>query len=330
MKPFYHLTSQGFIEQAHYRLFPLWRLWMRHQNLPPFDVAYGIKSYAMELFEIAERRGALKVIDAANSHPTTAYGYWQRECDLWSPGGKVPTPRWAFARSNRELERADLIVCPSVFVRDTMIANGLPENKCALNPYGVDTSVFTPRPVVPEKTTFVCVGAICLRKGHQYLFRAFEKVRQVLKNAELICAGVYLPDFKAERPRWEGTFTHYPHLPHAELAKVLQRATAFVFPTNEEGFSLAVIEALAVGLPVITTYESGATTLMQDGVQGLIVRTRDVNQLAEAMIRVATERALNERMGKAAQAVGAQANSWDDCAKRLISLCQEALDRRHR
>jgi glycosyltransferase involved in cell wall biosynthesis len=330
MKPFYQLTSPGFIEQAHYRMFPLWRAWMRCQNPLPFDVAYGVLSYASEAFEIAERRGALKVIDASSSHPTTAFGYWQRECDLWSPGAKVPIPRWLFARTNRELDRADLILCRSVFVRDTMIANGIPASKCALNPYGVDTSVFTQRPAVPEKPTFVSVGAICLRKGHQYLFRAFEKVRQVLTNAELICAGVYLPDFKKERPRWEGTFTHYPHLPHAELAKVLQRATAFVFPSNEEGFARALIEGLAVGLPIITTYESGATTVMQDGVQGFIVRTRDVNQLAESMIRVATDRSLNERMGKAAQAAGAQANSWDDCAKRLIKTCQEALDQRGR
>src|SRR5439155_25702541 len=139
----------------------------------------------------------------------------------------------------------DVILCPSVFVRDTMLYNGIADEKCVLNPYGVDTSIFTPRTAVPKKPIFISVGAICLRKGHQYLFRAFEKVRQSLPNAELICAGTYMPDFRRERPRWEGKFTHYQRLPHADLARLLRGATAFVFPSNEEGFARAVVEAMS-------------------------------------------------------------------------------------
>src|SRR5207302_10921138 len=113
--------------------------------------AYSIPGQATELFELAEQAGALKVIDSVNSHPTSAYGFWQRECDLFSPGATPTVPRWIFARANRELERADLILCPSTFVRDSMLYNGIPESKCALNPYGVYPKEFTPRARLPEK-----------------------------------------------------------------------------------------------------------------------------------------------------------------------------------
>ncbi len=113
-----------------------------------------------------------------------------------------------------------------------------------LNPYGVDTSIFTPRTTMPAKPRFVCVGTICLRKGHQYLFRAFEKVRKVLPDAELVCVGGYYPDFKKEKLRWQGTFTHRQNISNAELAKTLRESTAFVFPSNEEGFAKAIIEGM--------------------------------------------------------------------------------------
>jgi glycosyltransferase involved in cell wall biosynthesis len=327
MKPFYYLPSAGTVERIHHALFPIWRAWFRRQKPPPFDVAHAILGYGSEPFEMAEKVGALKVVDASTSHPTSGYGFWQRECDVWSPGARPGVPRWIFARSNRELERADLILCPSVFVRDTMLYNGIPEAKCVLNPYGVDTSIFTPRAVVPEKSVFVCVGAIGLRKGYQYLFRAFEKVRQVLPEAELICAGTYMPDFRRERPRWEGQFTHYQRLPHEELAKLLRNATAFVFPSNEEGFARAIVEAMSAGLPIVATYESGATTLVEHGVHGLIVKSRDSEGLAAAMLKIATDRALNERMGQAAHARGAVKNTWDDYTGRLLEICGAARER---
>jgi glycosyltransferase involved in cell wall biosynthesis len=224
-----------------------------------------------------------------------------------------------FSRMNRELERADLVLCPSVFVKDTMLANGVPEEKCFLNPFGVDTSVFVPRKVVPQKPRFISVGMILLRKGFQYLFRAFEQVRRVLPEAELICVGNYRPDFKLERRRWEGTFTHHRSLPHEKLAPLLAECTAFVLPALEEGFARVIPEAMAAGLPIVASYESGATTLVRDEVEGLIIHPREPRQIADAMIRLAQDRGLNQRMGEAARLKGAERNTWQDYGDRLLA-----------
>src|SRR5205807_3340581 len=218
MMPFYLLRSQIWIERAFYACFPLWRAWQRAQSWPQADVIHAVMGYAAEPFAHPRMRRALKVVDCPNSHPTSYYGFWQRECDLWSHGDRVPIPRWMFSRMNRELHSADLVLCPSTFVRDTMVSNGIPESKCFVSPFGVDTSTFTPRNSVPETPRFITVGTICLRKGHQYLFRAFEEVKRALPNAELICVGQYKSDFDRERPSWQGKFNHIPSLPHEELA----------------------------------------------------------------------------------------------------------------
>ena len=321
MKPFYHLAPQIWDERATYMMIGLWKSWLQTQmasRMPEHNVVHAIMGFATEPFDVAERTGALKVLDCPNSHPTTYNGYWQRECDLWCPGEKVPIPWWMFSRMNRELERADLILCPSLFVRDTMLLNGIPSEKCFVNPFGVNCTIFKQRNEVPKKPRFVSVGTICVRKGYQYLFRAFELVKKKLPSAELVIVGDYKADFRKERPKWEGTFTHHPHLSHVELAQLLQTCTAFVFPSQEEGFARVIPEAMGAGLPIIASYESGATTLVENGCEGFIINGRDPQHIAEAMIGVTKDRELNLQLGAASYKKGAMSNSWQDYSDRLV------------
>ncbi len=324
MKPFYHFAPQIWQEKMFYVFLPLWRSWVKSQSPRSYNVIQAIMGYGTELFDKCGD-GILKVVDCPNSHPTSYYGYWQRECDLWCPGEKVPIPQSMFARINRDLERADLVLCPSIFVKDTMVLNGIPEAKCFVNPFGVDSQLFKPRSLIPIAPKFICVGTICVRKGYQYLFRAFELVKKVIPNAELICVGDYKRDFAKEKPKWNGLFTHIPHVDHPTLANMLQKCTAFVFPSQEEGFARVISEAMGAGLPIIASYESGATTLVRDGVEGFIVRGRDPHHIAEAMIRVALDSELNLKMGHAAFEKGAAKNSWQDYGDRLLDAFAQKL-----
>jgi glycosyltransferase involved in cell wall biosynthesis len=331
MKPIYRFGTQIATEKAFYHFRWIWSAWIKSQfsaaECPKYDVAQAIMGYATEVFDHAERVGALKVVDCANSHPKTAYSLWQSECDQWCSGEKIPIPRSVFARMERELERADVILCPSNFVRDTMIANGLNAEKCFTNPFGVDTSVFRRREQVPAKPRYICVGTICVRKGHQYLFRAFEQARAALPEAELICVGDYKRDFRLERRKWKGHFQHFEHLGHAELADLLRTCSAFVLASVEEGFARVISEAMAAGLPTIATHESGASTQVTDGVEGVLVPSRNPTALAEALIRVGNDPALNERMGNAAFRRGAQQNRWLDYGDRLLAEYERRLSR---
>jgi len=326
MKFFYHFTSQILEEKATYFFSYLYDSWLEKElRCQSYDVIQSIMGFGIRGFCHPSSKNALKVVDCPNSHPLTYYGFWQRECDLWCPGEKVPIPHWMFARMNRELELADCIVVQSSFCRDSMVWNGIPEEKIFINPMGVDTSTFQPRQSVPIKPRFICVGTICLRKGHQYLFRAFELVKKHLPDAELICVGQYKTDFRHERTKWEGTFHHVPRLSHSDLAALLQTCCAFVFPSQEEGIARAQIEALAAGLPVIGTHEGGATTLVRDGIEGFIVRGRDPQHIADAMVRIALDSELNLKMGKAAFQKGGAKNTWQDYGDRLIEEYQRRL-----
>jgi glycosyltransferase involved in cell wall biosynthesis len=328
MKPFYHLGTQILVEKLFYGFFPLWRTWLLSQKWPEVQVVQAISGYASEPFDHAEKVGALRVIDCPNSHPLTYKGNWQRECDLWCPGEKVPVPDWMLLRMKRELERADVVLCPSLFVRDTMVANGISAEKCFVNPFGVDTQLFRPRTQLPARPKYISVGTICVRKGFQYLFQAFERVKKEIPEAELIVVGGYKRDFRMQRPRWEGSFTHFPQVSHQQLAEILLTCTAFVIPSTEEGLARVIPEAMAGGLPIIATHESGATTLVRDGMEGIIIPAQNVTAIANAMIRLWRDAELNTAMGRAAYDAGARHNSWQDYGDRLIAEYDRRLSLR--
>src|SRR5262249_52738177 len=146
-----------------------------------------------------------------------------------------------------------------------------------------------------------------------------EQVKLKLPTAELICVGEYKCDFRLERPKWEKHFRHVEHLSHPELARLLASCTAFVLPSVEEGFARVLSEAMGAGLPIVATHESGATTLVQNGVEGFIIPVRQPGQLAEAMIKVASDPDLNRKMGEAAYQKGAAGNRWQDYGDRLLA-----------
>ncbi len=327
-QPFYRLAKGRFGEQGFHAMFPIWTAWLKRQKLPACEVVHSVMGFATEPFEYAERIGALKVLDASNSHPTSFYGFWQRELDIWNPGARVGVPRWALARCNREIERADVVVCASTYVRDSMIYNGIPESKLEVNPFGADLSIFSPRTKLPhDKPRFLFAGALTLRKGLQYLIPAFERLKKETPNAELILCGGQYPDFQKLFHQWRNLFTHTQGLSHIELTKLMQSCTAFVFPSIEEGFARVIAEEMASGLPIIATHNSGASTVVENGKDGFIVPARSADAVYEKMKELIQRPDLCEAMGKAAATKMAGQGSWANYGQKMVKIYTTHLPR---
>ncbi|QJE96982.1 glycosyltransferase family 4 protein [Luteolibacter luteus] len=327
-KPFYHLPFVQLEEWTRWLFLPAYDAWLSRQAIPSAcNVVMGPMGSCIPLFDLADRqeRGILKVFDAPNSHPRLHAELWRRECGEFMPGYEVPFPDWVVERISREIEQADLILCPSDFVKESMVAQGVPPAKCHVRHFGVDTSIFKPREAVPESPVFVSVGSVCLRKGHQYLFRAFAKLRETFPHARLICIGGIRPDFDQEWPLWRDLIEHHPFLPQPRIAEILQGATAFVLPSVEEGFARVLSEAMAAGLPLIATHESGATTVVRNQVEGIIIPSRDIRALQDAMLLLAKDQALNRSMGEAALKAGALRNTWQDYGDNLLEGISQAM-----
>jgi glycosyltransferase involved in cell wall biosynthesis len=152
-------------------------------------------------------------------------------------------------------------------------------------------------------------------------------LKKEVPGAELILCGAPYPDFQKLFDHWRSSFTHTHGLSHPELAKLLQSCTAFVFPSIEEGFARVISEAMAAGLPIIATHNSGATTLVENGREGIIVPARSDQAVYEAMKSVIEQPGLCESMGRAAAQKAAKEGSWERYGERLLEIYKTHRER---
>jgi glycosyltransferase involved in cell wall biosynthesis len=190
-------------------------------------------------------------------------------------------PEWLEERLDKEIALADHILVGSFFVRESFVKEGIPAEKLEVIPYGVDTRLFEPAPRKPQNDCFklLFVGQIGQRKGVSYLLRAYQQFQD--PKTLLTMVGKIQGDGSAFRSYRE-LFRHIDHVPRTYLRDIYQQADVFVFPTLVEGMPLVVLEAMASGLPVITT-PNGPGDIVRDGVDGFIVPIRNPKSILEKL-----------------------------------------------
>ena len=161
------------------------------------------------------------------------------------------------------------------------------------------------------------VGHIGQRKGIRYLLEA---VRRLGPDVSLTLVGRVVCDPAALAP-FRDVFRHVPHVPFHEVHTLFQDADVFVYPSLHEGSAFATYEALASGLPVITTPNAGS--VVRHGEDGLIVPIRDVDALIAAIARL-RDPDLRAAMAAAARA-RAEGFTWGHYAARLAAHLDEWL-----
>ncbi len=278
-------THRG--ESLRYRLNPWFDHWVLRQ-LRPGDHVISSYGYANACFAFARRHGGRTFLDAGNSHPEQFWEVLSEEHRRW----KCPLPpvaRHHSARARAMLEDVSHVLSPSAFVTRSFLERGFKEQQILRNVYPLDLSLFqpslTPRPL-NRPLTLISTGALTLRKGTPYLLEAFRIVHQRHPSARLLLMRIVHDSVKAILPKYRDLPIDWsPALPHPQLAERIRQADIFVLPSLEDGFALTVAEALACGLPVIVTPNTGAADLVEPGVNGEIVPIRDPQAIAEALLK---------------------------------------------
>ena len=180
--------------------------------------------------------------------------------------------------------------------------------------------------------TVVTVGTLIWVKGHEWALQAIRRVADegVKVRFEIIGDG---PDRQRvlytiadlglqDRVRWLGK------LGPEEVLKRVQQADVFLLSSHSEGISNAALEAMACGLPVVTTDCGGMREAVADDVEGFLVPVRDAEALAAGLLRLAGNAGLRRRMGQAARARIEREFSLKRQIEQWLELCQFALRER--
>ncbi|MGB9776541.1 MAG: glycosyltransferase family 4 protein [Anaerolineae bacterium] len=304
------MDSTGWLWHLQAVLFDTWA----SRHLESADIFHVWGNYGLQSLRRAREMGMVTVVERASAHPLYQARLLQEEYARW--GLSFRSLQAAVKRALAEMSLADYVLIPSDFVRQSFVEQGFPEDKLIQIAFGADTARFHPSEAPaahPFRALFV--GQVGIRKGVPYLLEAWERLGW--RDVELWLVGRMLPECRPILQR-------YRDLPGLRLighldnpVEAYQQADVFVFPSIEEGSALVTYEALACGLPVVTTPNAGS--VVRDGVEGFIVPIRDVEALADRMERLRADERLRREMGKAAR-TRAEAFTWERYGSELVQL----------
>ncbi len=201
-------------------------------------------------------------------------------------------PAWVIEREEREYQLCDEILLLSSFALDSFVDHGVPSQKLALFPLGVDTRAFRPGPEVlaarirrlldgePLRITFT--GTLNYRKG----LYDFEKVVRALDPAkfQFEIIGSVAQEGRRTASNLPANVTFVPRQPQAELPKWYARGDLFFFPTLEDGFAVVLAQAYANALPILTTPNCAGPDMIRDGETGWIIPIRRFDRYIEQLL----------------------------------------------
>ncbi len=242
------------------------------------------------------------------------------------------------------LSRTSVLTGCSPELVDRVCAVGFPKERARVIPYGVNSELFSPSPerrsiwreklgIPGDAPMLVSVGRMATKKGYHVLFEQLEELMSAKPDLHLVLAGA--GDRLEELRARAGAFAQRVHFPGAvyrdTLPDLYRAADAFVLPAvhdpkgNVDGLPNVILEAMASGLPVISTRISGIPLAIEDGVNGRLVPEQDAGSLVAAILDVFADRDRARRMGEAGREKAVSQLSWQSVAARYRQAYELAL-----
>lgn len=285
------------------------------------SAVYAYEDCAERLFETARTLGLQRIYDLPIAYWETAQRLLREEAQRypeWEPTllGTRDSPE-KLARKTRELEMAEVVICPSAFVLDSLPGSARASATCIVAPFGSP-----PASNVREKSArddkrlrILFAGALTQRKGLADLFVAMKLVGS--KSIELVVMGTALQPLGWYRQQFS-EFTYEPTRPHAAVLQLMTSCDLLVLPSIVEGRALVQQEAMACGLPLIATKNAGGDDLIIEGETGFLVPIRSPEALADKISWCAANGDALRGMGIAAQKRAAEL-TWDDYGAKIVA-----------
>ena len=280
--------------------------------------ASGVRTHAL----VRDRYGAVTISDRPCSHIVFQEQILREEYELQGQRFKGIDP-YLKQRELDEYESCDLIVVPSTFALRSFVELGVPAKKLRQNTLGADLRLFKPLPKHDDIFRVIYAGALSFQKGIPYLLRALSGLNSL--NLEIWLIGQVQPEMKGLLAKHEGQYRYVGVVDRNSLPWFYSQGSVLILPSVQDGFGMVQAEAMACGLPVIATTNTGAEDLFTDGLEGFVVPIRDPEAIREKVLALYQNRDLQDEMSKAALRRVTAIGGWRDYGDRSATLYRDAL-----
>ena len=242
-----------------------------------------------------------------------------------------PISTWMIRRRLHKLDGRIAVSKPAM----EFVSKYIPGNYTII-PNGIDLEWFNPDAAPIDrfcdgKLNILFVGRLEKRKGLNYLIEAYRRVKQEISNCRLIVVGpgTRLRKKCEKQVKKNGlkdvAFVGY--VATDELPRYYKTADIFCSPaTGHESFGIVLLEAMAVGKPIVASDIEGYASVMAHGVEGLLVPPKDKEKLAQALISLLTDESLRQQMGTKGRLKAAE-HGWERIAQRVLDYYGEVLNK---
>jgi len=268
-------------------------------GVPEVGAVYTFNSAGLELLQYARQQGSRTLMEQTIApilvQQRLLYEESARFPEWESPIGFDSANAQRSERERAEWKAADTILCGSPFVMQGIAECGGPAERCVVVPYGVDARfAVVNRQERNGPLRVLTVGAVGLRKGSPCVLEAAKRMKGRATFRMVGSVGV-LPAAEQELRRYVDLTGP---VPRSEILLHYAWADVFLLPSICEGSATVTYEALAAGLPVICTPNTGS--VVRDGIEGFMVPIRNAEIVVERLERLATDRQLLREMSRAA------------------------------
>jgi glycosyltransferase involved in cell wall biosynthesis len=299
----------------------------KYINYKDVDILVGWSGFSKMCFVRAKKYNCIKILERGSSHIKFQKEILMQEYKSLGIKPDVPSNKMV----NKEIEEynlADYISVPSQYVKESFIKFGIKESKIITVPYGVDLKEFSlikNRKRIDNKFRIICTGTVSIRKGSHYLLWAFQNLK--LANSELIFVGDIGQDFSK-------FIKEYSNIKNIKFIKKQKQETLkyyyndsdlFVICSIEEGLAMVQAQAMACGLPVICTTNTGGSEIVDDGVNGYVIPIRNVEILMYKIKDLYQNRDKLNEMGKCAYVKANKQLSWKKYGDRMIDMYRRVM-----
>ena len=297
-------------------------------NYSDSDILVGWSSFSLESFKKAQNFNCIKVLERGSSHIQYQYEILKEEYELLGIKPKLP-PNQIIEKEIQEYEISDYICVPSDFVKKSFIEKGFNEKKIVKIPYGVDLNSFYRKKnkLNDKKFRVVYVGASSVRKGIYYLLKAFTELN--LNDSELLIVGKIDKEIIPIIKKFENfNVKYFGSEKQNDLNDYYNRADIYVTCSVEEGLSMVQAQAMACGLPVICTTNTGGDEILDDGRSGFVLPIRKIDKLKEKLIYFYENRDMISVMGNNAYEKATRSLSWSNYGDKMSEFYNKILSKK--
>ncbi|WP_211206008.1 glycosyltransferase family 4 protein [Halomicrobium katesii] len=293
------------------------------RNVDPADTLHvSFSGVALKSIQRANEHGVTTIVERCSSHARTQANILEEEYRRHGYDSG-PSDEAYVRREEAEYDAAEYVMVPSEFVYESFLEQGVPEEKVLCEPYAVDPNQYTPTSTESDgPLTFLFAGRVELRKGIPYLLDAWDRLD--LPGAQLKIAG----GIKESGQQFADEYADRDDIEFlgwvSDMDRLYEDASVFVLPTLEEGSAYVTYEAMASGLPVVTTPHAG--WVGTDGEHGIEVPIREVDALATAMKGLADDPDRRSEMGSNARDLIETSYTWDAYGERVYERYRSLID----